>query len=408
MTPTVCPDDCTAMSDRGRRQVPFLDQQVDLSGTIMSAAHLSWAQEFLRGLVARYDPTWLKKPKGALRVQWNAEGRGPACFLIELAGLLNTAQRSVTTRSVPRVAGKILDLLRADGRRFEEIIAEFQCLGQLALRASPIAVAPLVSEEQFGTSEEPTSPDFAVRLPDGDAFFEVTVLRFGALDDWDSHAERVSEQLQREILRAGLRRSVRIRFPLSLRHAGMSRADTRDLCDAVLVNETGHWSTPLKLSHVEADWGAIPHVSTIEALSDITFPTAAAFCTIGVPSSPAVGVTRELLQDEDTNELLVKSLRNTLRRKREQFPHNAEYVLVIKTGHPRLTTGGLQRVLQDRIFPNAHYHWLTGVCLFAPQTNFEIGAPGASMLLCLNEKASVSASSSLIDLFEGRRQFHLP
>jgi hypothetical protein len=122
----------------------------------------------------------------------------------------------------------------------------------------------------------------------------------------------------------------------------------------------------------------------------------------------AAGVSYELVLDEDTEDLVVKSLRNTLRRKRQQSPHDAEYVLIVKLGHHRLDRPGIQRILYQRVFPNAAYHWLTGVCLFAPQENFEIGATRPSLLLSMNENATVPASQSLIDLFEGHRQFHLP
>lgn len=374
----------------------------------MSAENLKWARALLRDVLERHDPKWLKRPKGALKIHWNSGGRSPACFLIELAGLLNGAQRNVTRRSLSRVIVKAKQLFHAEGRQFEERLAEFQFLGQLGQRASPIAVDPLVPEEKFDTPREPSSPDFAVRLPDGDVFFELTVVRFGALDEWDKRARRFGDQLQREILNRGLRRTVHLKLPLSLRQADLPNAAARQLVEAIVATESGEWSTGVDGSHARVRWEPVPHVTTMDALNDSTFPKSATFCTVGPPGMPAAGVSHELLLNEDADELLVKSVRNTLRRKREQFPHDAEYVLVIKLGHHRLAAAGVQRMLHQRIFPNPDYQWLTGVCLFAPQENFEIGTPPPSLILSMNENATVHASQSLIDLFEGRRQFHLP
>jgi hypothetical protein len=52
-------------------------------------------------------------------------------------------------------------------------------------RAGPISCEPMVPTELLGSPSPPSSPDYAIRLPDGDVIIEVTMMRAEVLDSWD-------------------------------------------------------------------------------------------------------------------------------------------------------------------------------------------------------------------------------
>jgi hypothetical protein len=184
----------------------------------------------------------------------------------------------------------------------------------------------------------------------------------------------------------------------------------RDLVQSIQCTETGERSLPVGDSMARVQWRPVPHFAVRDegAMADRLKRDEGVFCTFGPEPFPAIGLKRTLLLDEDATQLLVKSLRNTLKTKREQFPHSAQYVLVMKPGHLRLPAAGLRHLLGTRILPNPAYHWLTGVAVFTPRVRFEKGAPGSSVFLTTNDKATVPASTNLREAIGGGREFHLP
>lgn len=73
---------------------------------------------------------------------------------------------------------------------------------------------------------------------------------------------------------------------------------------------------------------------------------------------------------QKANKLLFNSLRNTLNSKHDQMPHEEPSLLVVRLGHDRLLEVGLAKKIEERIWPNPQYHWLTGIVLFIPRQGF--------------------------------------
>lgn len=397
---------------RTSNSMTFLDEQPDLSSAVFTGEDLRWAQHFLRSAIERHDPDWLRKPVGILKPHWLSRGVATACFLIDLARVLDSAQRNITPQSVPNLVARFRRLLRTKRRNprvFEERLTELQVLAHLTERVSPVTLEPLVPIGLLGTPREPRSPDFAISLPDGDVFVEVTVLHFGALDDWDAKMTRLTDEFDRAVLRHGLRREIELEFPLSFRSGELPQEHRRELIERLRAEEVGEWTTVLAGSKATVRWRPVHHVTTQgpRLPADTVVPAGVDTFTIGPVAGPAVGTRRSIAVDEDVTALLVKSLRNTLRVKRQQFPHTAAYLLTLKLGDHRIRPEGLSLILDDRIWPNAQYAWLTGACLFSPAEGFEKTRPPSSLFLSENPKARVPTSQSLLDLFEGRREFHL-
>jgi hypothetical protein len=136
-------------------------------------------------------------------------------------------------------------------------------------------------------------------------------------------------------------------------------------------------------------------------------PGATDYMTFAVKGNSAIAVEAFLLA-EDARELILKSLRGSLDNKRRQFPHEAPYLLVIKLGHHQLISDAFHKLIEERIWPNRDYAWITGICIFNPRTGFKKGDPAPSMYLFLNPNSRVRgpALKDLTDLFEGKKTFH--
>jgi hypothetical protein len=130
--------------------------------------------------------------------------------------------------------------------------------------------------------------------------------------------------------------------------------------------------------------------------------------TSGAVVHPAVSISKQLVPTEGLENLLLRSIRNTLDGKRVQFPNDGHYLLAMKLGDHRLLPTGFIQMTLDRIWNNPDYAWITGLCFFSPREDFRIEAPPSSLFVTFNPNARSKATQALIDLFEGRRTFHLP
>jgi hypothetical protein len=55
--------------------------------------------------------------------------------------------------------------------------------------------------------------------------------------------------------------------------------------------------------------------------------------------------------------------------------------------------------IQERIWPNPDYDWLTGIVLFTPREAFAKGESDHGLILCTNPEACCPATASLLSLF---------
>jgi hypothetical protein len=133
------------------------------------------------------------------------------------------------------------------------------------------------------------------------------------------------------------------------------------------------------------------------------------------PHHVAVAIEARRVVDKELMDMLLKSLRSTLKRKREQSTMEAPFILIIKIGHQRLSTSLLSGLLMNRIWPNKEYSWISGVCLFTPRTlSAKINVPGSqihdppsSMVLLPNPGTTNSLPQELVQLFKFWGENHL-
>lgn len=422
----------------------FLDSKLDLSMTQftywpLTNDHLIFARDFLTNAIKTHDPAWLRKPFGPLGRCWKDSAVFAACQLIELSRILSTLNASITKRSKSIYVDKFKQLLRAKNNfQFEEILTELQAVCHLVERIGPISLNPLVPDNLIGSSQEPPSPDFAIRLNSRDVFSDVTVLRQGAFSQWDNAVGRLSNEISRLVRKNKIRRIIYLNFPFSARNIAFSPSSLADLIKQISLLENGQAAITISSKELSVTWESLPHLDT-NGKHPTSMPTGTRYATSGpidlignysmmmatsVATDPdlyvnfggprlgdthraAVAIEARLVVDSELNELLLKSLRNTLKRKREQFTLEAPFILIIKPGHHRLSTSTLSALLMDRIWPNKEYAWISGACLFAPRTfsdkinvpGLEIYDPPSLMVLLPNPGAANLLPQELVDIF---------
>jgi len=328
----------------------------------------------------------LKKPKGPLGDYWRKDDLYATCVLIDFAITIFRVARNVTARSYPLLAAKIKEgLLKAKTeKQFLENYTEFQVASVLINYASPLALDPMVSDKDLlRAGNRPRTPDFAIRLPDGDVGIEVTVCYVDILNQWDTSVDLLSTQIA-QALGFTHSRSLNVNIQLPLKH----------MFEASIITE-------LQSEIYAKEWGAYQ------------------ICNRGVvrwepvPHNPVVDLALFIKRDiapltEEENELLISSFRNTFDRKRRQFPPHGPTILVLRLGHHRLATSDVIEMLRQRIWPNDKvYDWISGICLLTPRQGFNQSDPGHHLELCLNPKAQYKLSDSLISMFKGTAQYHL-
>lgn len=403
----------------GLHRMSFLDSQISLTKTVFSPSNYQFARQFLTSAITRHQPTWLREPTGPLRTYWLGNGLHQVCYLIDLARMLSKLQKNVTKKSKALLIEKFCGLLRAQpDKQFEELLTELQVASLLSERLSPLAFEPLVPE-QLIKGERSKSPDFAFRLPDTDVFVEVTVVRVGLLDKWDRRMTNLSAVLQGDMQKRQLSRAIKLVFPINAASADLSVRSREDLLFALRRSERGEWKTQEFGEPAVVRWIPFPHVNmdpsgTIfdslnleEARIELDLRPGEIAATFGPVKVSAVGTWTSLSSDASLNELALKSIRNSLDQKRKQFPHEASYLLVIKIGHHRLIADGVQHLLTNRIWPNPDYAWMMGVCFFTPRCGFLRSDAPSSISLNLNPNSRIKPTTSLLEVFEGRREFHV-
>lgn len=387
----------------------FLDNTPDLKGTKFTLQNLDYARQFLTSAIGKHDPAWLDKPVGPLRVYWNADGTFSRCYVLEFCRVLDLLSKKVTGESGPILVDKFKKLLRPGSKReFRETYTELQVASILSERVSPIALDPLVPRDQLDASDRPPTPDLGIRLPGGDVLIEVTVLYFGALDEWDQAAEYFQSELGTLMRKEKLRRVIHLELPLKFRSVRMSHSSIEALAGRIANKESGGLNLLLDDDYVGTlQWEAMPHITAQHQDELIELSDGMNFATAGTDEPQTAFAYSRRLAEEDHSELLVRSIRNTLKRKRKQFPHEAPYLLTIKLGHHRMRSESVAAVLQQRIWPNPDYEWITGVMLFVPGRQFEKADPAHSLTYFLNPNTRSKPGKALMKLLEGERQFHL-
>jgi hypothetical protein len=377
----------------------FLEATVSLEGTKYKQHALVEAQRFLYEVIRAWEPTWLSKPFGPLSLYWNREDVESVCFLISLADIFGHLQHNCTQKSGRVLADKFTSLLRAkDEEKFDETLLELQFARSLSEKVSPVAFEPFVPEADLQGSAKPASPDYAILLPEGGLLIEVTTFYFGALRAWVRATTTLTARLQDLLEKRKCSRTIDITLPLAF-HSLSLLPDLRVLANEICKAERGakeililgkkgilKWEPMLLL---DKRTQAFREARKGEIESTIGF---------------AVGFQTQLL-NEDHNELFLKSLRNKLDEKRRDTK-SLPYFLTLNLRHHSIKAEGVLEALQERIWPNSKYSWLTGILIFTPAVGFSGSSQPPALHYSFNPNTKVLPPQSFIQVLEKDKRFH--
>ena len=396
--------------------MPFLDSNPDLSGTILTQENLRGARNYLKGLISSLDPKWLGKPKGELRSAWNNDGQSDITFLIDLAFHLAVIEKVITVRSRSIFEDKVLQLLRTnDPIYFENLLTELRVLSFFAQKTKSIELDPLVQQKDLKSSNRPKTPDFSFQLTSGRILVEVTVFYFQPLILWRKNVNRAFRFITRNMLKHSIRRILGFSLPLNFNWPQAKTFIESTVLPNAIATLAGETSITVNDRKIIATWRELPHIqfdlskhpdpTTVHFPNDryATFdapkglglwmrPENRNFSQYSIGEQSAI-VLESTIQAEDATEMIVRSFRNTLDRKRDQLRSDDTHIIVCKIAHHELTSPELLRLVQERIWPNPYYEWLTGILIYIPRMGFKPQDKSEQMYAIMNPKATRSVKS---------------
>jgi hypothetical protein len=381
----------------------FLDDTPDLSDQRFTLDDLGRARDYFLGALAMHAPDWIRAPRGTLGMHWSAGGQYPACFLIRIAQIFYILDRSITKKSVPVLRDKFLLLLVSTGAQFDELLAELEIAAALVERFSPIMLEPLVPISAL-PGAKPKSPDFALRVLEGDVCIEATVLRVGLLDRWDREATWLSSELSRFATKREISTAVEFRLPILFSRRDISGQAIAKLFDSIGSSPRGETVLRTVNGEISFSW-APPRVFSLVAgaVTEVTAPAP-------LPSAVSHAISTSWLpvMNVDLSEQITKSVRNTLDRKRDQRVFKGPYLIAIKLGHHRLQSEGVKSLLAQRIWPNRQYESISGIVHYTSASGFGNVDPPHSLWLQPNDNARIPIPPSFLRCFEGELTIHHP
>lgn len=399
----------------------FLDSIPDLSGTILTQENLRGARNYLKGLISSLNPKWLAKPRGQLGIHWNDNGQSSATYLIDLAFHLDIVERAITDRSRSIFEDKVIQLLTMNSETdFQNLITELRVFSFFAQKIKPIDLDPLVPEKNLKSPNRPKTPDFSFNLPAGRVLVEVTVFYFQPFILWKNNVDQAFRYIEQSMYKHTLRRILGFSLPLDFKWLqGKNLIQSEILLNAI-TTVTGEMAITINGKQIIASWRELPHIQNDLTKhpdpNTVRFPKDR-YATFDGPKGLGCWMSTEdnnyyswfstrgqsavalesRIQAEDVTEMIVKSIRNTLDRKREQLRGDCVHIVVSQIAHHELTSPEILRMVQERIWPNQQYEWLSGILLYAPRVGFSPKDKPDQMYTLMNPNATYSGKP--LDMF---------
>ncbi|MFN0222100.1 hypothetical protein [Paenibacillus sp. KR2-11] len=360
----------------------FLTANPDLSGTKYSNDQIPRKRDYLISWINHVNPGWLDSPKGALGEFWRREDKNAVSYLLRLADIIWTLdqQNAITAKSDSIFREKIKQLTRE--KQFDpldDIVAELEFAAAFVKRISPLSFEPLVPQDTLGENR-PASPDYGIRLPDGDILFEVTVFNGGVIREWEETSFYLDKKFDKELKNLN-NKWVEVTFPI---HASRGIVDDQKLkmvskqIKAEAKNEVDLLMGELNFN---VRWRTI-------------YP---------IPKEAYETRSYRLAVTDDIEDILLKAIRRKFDDKRKQLPADIRmpYFLVIKFGSVLIRYSDFVRLLDTKIFPDTNYRRISGI-VYMGELNGE-----TYLEIWKNNNAKNPVSDNLIDVFRGVAEFHL-
>lgn len=330
-----------------------------------------------------------------MAVRWNNDAPPGVLAVIDAARTIYDLQRTMTGRSAAILPSKVARLLGSpDEETFEQNITELEVGALFGQRAGPIALEPMVGAEFIGTSAQPPSIDYAIRLPEGDIGIEVTTLRVAILDSWDRALAHLQKRIEGAISKGGLLKDVEILAPVGVRADQISRGQLRQLGRAFRERDSGQMTLRAGDVEVVIKWQPLPHLQLPRGsnpFSHLSPQNRAAVMSSGnVQVMHAAGfLVKPVIDPETFNEAVFQSVRNTVDGKEDQIKGagGGPVLLVLHNGQRQVKHEHIGALLHSRLWPNRVYQWLTGVGLYSGRRSYQAGERAPKLEVYWNPSA---------------------
>lgn len=344
-------------------------------------------QDFYRQIFELVDDeAWPDDPVGPLGAQWRGVGGAQSTYyLMNVANVVYQLMANASPGVGRTLTQRLRTVLRPpDDHAYEEALIELEVGGVVASRITPVLLEPLVPDTwRPSHGDQPMSPDYGVRVPEGLVTVEVTVWHWEAYAAWHRMNETIHTALSSRMMKRGIARNVRIELPIGSPQDVVKDLWSHEFCDQVCDNEFGEIVTTDEAAPrpIRATWRPMLHFPDPdnidwEAVAANGGPPFAAGPNIGQIFGYAVN---PCIGDDDRTAGL-ESLRRSIDRKKRQRDPNAPHFIAIASTFPEIAVGPnefantwdvLGPLIEERLWPNPRFSWLSGVlhvrtCRVAP------------------------------------------
>ncbi|MEC4858347.1 hypothetical protein R2325_23190 [Mycobacteroides chelonae] len=368
------------------------------------------------------DEVWPGAPVGPFGDQWRGVGGAQSTFyLMNVATVLWELMRNASPGVGRTITQRLKTVLRpTDDHSYEEALVELEIGGMIASRVSPVLLEPLVPDSwRPSHGEQPMSPDYGVRVPEGLVTVEVTVWHWEAYAAWHRMNQTIHTALSARMLKRGIARNVRIELPIGSPQEAVEYLWSHEFCDRVCDTESGNIMTADGVAPrpIRASWRPMLHFPDPD---NIDWNAVAANGGLPFAAGPNIGQMfgysiNPCIGDDDRNDAL-GSLRNSIDRKKRQRDPNLPHFVALASTFSQIALGPNEfgdtwdvfgPLIKERLWPNPRYKWLSGVL---HHRHSRVAAP--SDLAYFNDynpnpNAAIPAPDTLVRALTGEAEFHL-
>ena len=326
------------------------------------------------------------------------------CFLIEFSRILYLLEKNITENSKTILKDKVIKLFNSSNSdQFLEDFLEFQFADHLSTLINPVMLEPFTElTEELKKINKQKSPDFAVRFPDGDICFEVTVFK-GHFKNWENNTAALGHKINKFLTKKKLSYKIKMNFPFNIKNYDFDTPIYAAFKKLLIENPSGVWNFD-KESYIS--WEPIPQLkismNDFLAKNDSNFNEFAkkhGSFIVGETEAFSTIIEKKIVVNEFTGDKFFNSYDSKIADKRHQFKHPKPYIIVIKIDHGWLNSEYFKEVTVNRIFKNNKNQSISGICFFKPRTSFEKNSPHSSLELILNPLATSEVPDSFKQIF---------
>jgi hypothetical protein len=367
------------------------------------------------------EEAWPDAPVGPLGDQWRGVGGAQSTYyLINIATVICELMRCASPGVGRTITQRLKTMLRpTDDHAYEEALVELEIGGMIASRVSPVLLEPLVPKDwRPSQGEQPISPDYGLRVPEGLVTVEVTVWHWEAYAAWQRMNDAIHTALSARMMKRGVARNVRIELPIGSPQEVVKDLWSHAFCDQVCDNEYGEIVTTDGAAPrpIRATWRPMLHFPEPD---NIDWDAVAASGGPPFSAGPNIGqmfgyAVNPCIGDDDRYDAL-DSLRRSIDRKKRQRDPNVPHLVAVSPTFPRIAVSASEfaktwdvfgPLIDNRLWPNPKYQWLSGIL----EHNTNRVAPPSELSYFVgytpNPNATVPVPETLDRALKGEAQFH--